>query len=74
MVQKGANYSEQFFDNLDSEMWLTVTDASRYLSLSANALRLMVHRGQVRSYKLGRRLRFRKRDLDALLKYERSAR
>lgn len=39
--------------------WLTTTDAANYLAISENALRICVHRGQIRSYKFGRRLRFR---------------
>ena len=49
--------------------WLSTNEAARYLSMTTNALRIRVHRGQVRAYKIGRSLRFRIAELDrALLK------
>lgn len=39
--------------------WLTTQEAAHYLSVTPNALRIMVHRNQVKSYKFGKRLRFR---------------
>lgn len=39
--------------------WLSTADAAKYLSISENALRIQVFRGQIKSYKLGRQLRFR---------------
>ncbi|MBK9294497.1 MAG: helix-turn-helix domain-containing protein [Oligoflexia bacterium] len=43
--------------------WLSTNEAAKYLLISANALRIQVFRGQIKSYKLGRRLRFRLEDL-----------
>lgn len=40
--------------------------AAHFLKVSENALRIMVHRGQIQAYKFGRRLRFRLCDLQAL--------
>lgn len=39
--------------------WLSSKDAAYFLSISEAALRMMVHRGEIPTYKLGRRLRFR---------------
>lgn len=53
-----------FFDNL---VWMTSADAANYLRKSVGALRVMVHRGQLRARKLGRRLYFKKSEIDHLL-------
>lgn len=55
-----------FFENRIVQEWLTIENAAEYLGVSENALRIMVHRGQIRFYKLGRRLRFHKDELRAL--------
>lgn len=55
-----------FFENRIAQEWLTTENAAEYLGVSENALRIMVHRGQIRFYKLGRRLRFRKDELRTL--------
>lgn len=47
--------------------WLTSKEAARYLGITPNALRIWVCRGKVKSYKLGRFLRFRITDLSVLL-------
>ena len=54
----------EFFEN----QWLTTKEIAGVLRLSENAVRIMVHRNQVRSYKLGRRLRFRHEDCQVLFK------
>lgn len=56
------------FENRVELEWLSTKQAADFLSISANALRIMVCRQQVKSYKLGRRLRFLKSDLLSLLK------
>lgn len=55
-----------FFDNRIDCDWLNTKEASQYLSITENALRIMVHRGQIEVYKFGRRLRFRLQDCQAL--------
>ena len=46
--------------------WLTPREAADYLGLpSERALYQAVRRGQVRAHRLGRRLRFRRPELDA---------
>jgi hypothetical protein len=51
-----------------SQEWLTAPEAAAHLRLpSAKALYQRVARGQVEPHRLGRRLRFRRAGLDALL-------
>jgi excisionase family DNA binding protein len=48
--------------------WMTAAEAADYLRLpSVNALYQRVARGQVKALRLGRQMRFRRRDLDALM-------
>ncbi len=48
--------------------WLSADEATVYLRFpSRDALYQAVHRGQVTAHKLGRRLRFRRDELDAEL-------
>lgn len=54
------------FDNRIEREWLSTEEAAHFLSISTNALRIMVHRGQLTAYKFGRRLRFRVKDCQAL--------
>ena len=54
------------FDNRREREWLTTKEAAHFLAISPNALRIMVHRDQIRVYKFGRRLRFRVKDCLAL--------
>lgn len=52
---------KSLFNNL---IWMNSTEASTYLRVSTGSLRNMVSQGQIRSYKLGKRLRFKKSELD----------
>lgn len=72
-TQRGT-LSESFFQNKicgcvvdENEQWLNVHEAAQYLRISPNALRILVHRARIRSFKLGRRLRFLQRDICAIL-------
>lgn len=56
-----------FFDNRITCEWMTSKEAARYLGISPNALRIWVCRGKVKSYKLGRFLRFHLKDIQSLL-------
>lgn len=56
-----------FFENQIAKKWLSTDEAARFLSLSPNALRILVFRNRVKAYKLGHRLRFRLKDLNSLL-------
>ncbi len=53
----------KIFENRIPCEWLSTDEAATYLGLTPNALRICVHRGQVRAYKFGRRLRFRVEEL-----------
>ncbi|MFZ4713636.1 MAG: helix-turn-helix domain-containing protein [Bacteriovoracaceae bacterium] len=46
---------------------MTTEQAAHLLSISANALRIMAHRGQIQVYKFGRRLRFKADDCLTLI-------
>ncbi len=54
------------FEKRIAHEWLTTETAARYLGISENALRIMVHRNQIRTHKFGRRLRFKACDLETL--------
>ena len=54
------------FENRIEREWLSTEEASYFLSISENALRIMVYRGQIPVCKFGRRLRFRLQDCQAL--------
>ena len=55
-----------FFLNRIQREWLSTDEAAHFLSVSPNALRIMVHRDQIRAYKVGRRLRFSLQDCKSL--------
>ena len=55
------------FDNGRVSEWLSSKDAAAFLCISPNALRILVCREKIQAYKLGRRLRFRLRDLKSAL-------
>jgi excisionase family DNA binding protein len=46
--------------------WLTAQAAAAYLGMTRAALYQSVRRGAVRAYRMGRRIRFRQPELDAL--------
>jgi len=56
------------FQNKIACEWLSTEEAAHFLSVSANALRIMVYRNQIPVFKFGRRLRFRLKDCQALFK------
>ncbi len=55
-----------FFEIQNSKEWLTTKEAARFLGVTPNAVRIMVYRNQIQTFKFGRRLRFRLRDCQAL--------
>ena len=55
---------EVFFDKLE---WLNSKEAAFFLRKSLGALRVMVHRGQIKARKFHRRLYFKKSELNELL-------
>lgn len=58
--------SSLLFGNKIEREWFSTEEAAQYLSISENALRIMVHRGQIQAFKVGRRLRFNLKDCKAL--------
>ena len=56
--------SGEIFNNL---IWMTTEDAARYLRKSADAIRHLVYRGDLRARKFKRRLYFRRDELDEML-------
>lgn len=61
---KEPDNSGLLFDNLE---WLTTAEAAFYLRKSSDAIRQMVHRGQLRARKFHRRLYFKKDELEQAL-------
>lgn len=59
------NKSPSLFEIANS--WLSTNEVAKFLSVSPNAVRIMVCRGTLPSYKLNGRLRFRKKDCVALV-------
>ena len=57
--------SPSFFEIANS--WLSTNDVAKFLSVSPNAVRIMVCRGILKSYKLNGRLRFLRKDCAALV-------
>jgi hypothetical protein len=60
----GKACESQIFDNL---IWLNSKEAALYLRKSYGALKVMVHRGQVRARKFQNRLYFKRSELDELI-------
>jgi excisionase family DNA binding protein len=55
--------------NEPRQEWFTPAEAANYLRVpSASAVYQRVARGQMRTYRLGRQMRFRRSDLDALMR------
>lgn len=65
-INESGRDATLFSENRILREWLSTEEAAFFLSISANALRIMVHRGQIRAYKFGRRLRFKLQDCQAL--------
>lgn len=61
-----AGTGSMFFENQVKREWLSTREAAHFLSVSENALRILVHRGQVPVFKFGCRLRFKLSDCQAL--------
>jgi excisionase family DNA binding protein len=62
--QIGAQHPSLIFENL---IWLTTEEAAIYLRKSADAVRHLVYRGDLRARKFKRRLYFKRDELDKLL-------
>ncbi len=64
------NTDDKFTSNSSLKFleWMDSTEASNYLRVSVGSLRNMVSQGQIRTYKLGKRLRFKRIELDKAMK------
>ena len=62
--QMPGHNDDQFFEKL---IWLNSNEAAQYLRVTPAALRVMVYRGILKPYKLGRRSRFKKIELKRLI-------
>lgn len=60
-----SDKNNKLFDN---SIWLTTTEVAIYLKVSANQVRIMVSRGYLRAYKLLNRNRYRREDVEKLIK------
>ena len=67
-VEKSVNNLTEIFDKKIGCRFLSTLEAANFLSLSPNALRIKVFRGEVKFFKFGRLLRFDVADLKFLLK------
>lgn len=56
--------SDNFNRSIQNLIWMDSIEASTYLRISIGSLRNMVSFGHIKSYKLGRRLRFKREELD----------
>ena len=61
------NQVQKIFENRIVCEWLSSKQVAIYFGISENALRIMVHRRQIPYSKLGRRLRFHFKDVQALI-------
>lgn len=50
-----------------SKNWLTAVETAQYLRTTVNAIRIAVHRKQIRARKYGKKLLFKKAELDELI-------
>jgi excisionase family DNA binding protein len=64
-----SNSESPLIENPIGKEWLTTKEAAHYLGITPNAIRIMVHREKLKSYKLNGRLRFKLRDLRSILKF-----
>lgn len=62
--KRGCDINLGLFEN---EIWLDTVEAASYLRISVNSLRIRISRGQVIPFRLGKRLRFKKSQLDNLI-------
>lgn len=65
-MKPSVNSEGMFFEKRIECEWLSTQEAASFLSISENALRIMVHRGQIECYRFGRRLRFKLADCQKL--------
>ena len=67
MPEDNSGEDRVFENRISTTRWLNTKEASAYLGISPNALRILVHRGKIRAHKLGHRLKFQIVALNAAL-------
>lgn len=71
MIEKDKGFREEtqsLFDN--SIVWLSSEEAAHYLRTSAQQIRNWVYQGKFKAYRIGRKLLFKKSDLDAAIELQ----
>ena len=66
-IPDSAKTESLFSENRIVCEWLSSAQVAAFLAITENALRIMVYRRQIKFAKLGRRLRFHVKDVQALL-------
>ena len=66
--EKLVGNSTRIFDNKIGCRFFSTLEAATFLSISPNALRIKVCRGEIKFFKFGKLLRFDVADLEYLLK------
>ncbi len=75
-LEEGYKRKSEFYSQINGEhpslifenlIWLTTEEAAIYLRKSADAIRHLVYRGDLRARKFKRRLYFKRDELDELL-------
>ncbi|HLE01298.1 MAG: hypothetical protein A2428_15500 [Bdellovibrionales bacterium RIFOXYC1_FULL_54_43] len=66
-ILKLATDRENGNESVSDLTWLDSKDAAKYLRRSVNALRILTYRGYIKPRKLGRRLYFRRIELDRMI-------
>lgn len=51
----------------ENQKWMNSREAANYLRISENSLRIKVSRGEIKPYRLGKRLRFKRSELDCMM-------
>ena len=63
-VEKIEESKRLFFEN---SIWMTVKDTATYLSRTENAIRILICRGVLRVYRMGRRVYLKRSEIDTLI-------
>ena len=58
--------------DLAMDKWLTLEQIAEYLQMSTSSIYKMAQKGKIPAYKVGRQWRFRKEEIDAWIKKQKS--
>jgi excisionase family DNA binding protein len=62
------SYNECYNISMTTDEWLTIAEASKYIKLSIPSIRNYLKSGKLPTYRMGRTIRLKRSDLDALFK------